>query len=270
MGDRFTAVTLGEGFDPSTGYKLFVPGAQDTGSGAAIDRSPNGNDLLIDADTTSGAVWANSGYITSTGTYGDSGNKGVTSETAIPLDFSSQTILLALTVNAAAADGAFDFDGKNWIGNFNNVTGLGLKVTNTSGKFGWHFKQGSALNYDSGGYGPKSSTITVFDGTDHNIVFYWNGATTTLNAYVDGVLDTNFSNLNLGAIPALNGITSSFSVGSSPSYSGNGNRGVKVKNLHLLTWEKTAAPSVSQVLSVVSNFQTKSFANNPIPNFVLP
>lgn len=270
MGDRFTAVTIGEGFDPSTGYKLFVPGAQDAGSGAAVDRSPNGNDLLIDADTTDGAVWANAGYVTSAGTFGGSGNKGVTSETAIPLDFSSQTILMALTVNGAASDGAFDFDGKNWIGNYNDETGLGLKVTDSAGKFGWHFKQGASTNYDSGGFGPKSSTITVFNGADHNIVFYWNGATAVLNAYVDGVLDTNFSNLNLGAIPALNGITSSFSIGSSPSYSVNGNRTVKVKNLHLLTWDKSSAPSEAQVQNAISRFQTKSFANNPIPSIVLP
>ena len=233
--------------------RLWIPGRQDLGSGAALDLSGNGYSAAFDANASDALVWANAGYLTTT--YSTTQARGVTVASSAALaSFSdaSQSLIVSFVVN-----GAVPATSIKCMGNADGGLGWRLTANASTGTMGFR------VIAASGGNGATSAGA-FFDSTDHKGLLIYDGGTGLAYLYRDGVVDSNAN----GYAMAVTGSTLSalgFSVGMS-GVASNGTVGAKWRDVMVYAGIFGSLTAAQRALIVAWHTRTPGL---PLPASIL-
>lgn len=208
---------------PSSAYKLFIPGSQFVTSGAAQDRSGNLANAQIAAAYTDAACWANPGVITT--------GAGVELYLTIPVakvsvDLRLQSMMFCFEINKATPAG-----NDSIFGNTNGaaLTGFGVVIRNT-GKLSIRTATDGATQTVL-----ADSTAVFADGSPHTCQAFWDQRANTVALYRDGTLSDVYSNawtLVSSFVPQ----TRDFCIGGLFQSAGQTSAAMRTRGIHQLAW----------------------------------
>lgn len=247
---------------PAQQYRFFLPCAQPAGSGNVTDLSGKLNIGVIDAATTDGAVWANSGSITTT-----SAAAGVGAGVTIP----AQNSLSPMGFDLA--------NGKSMLWVFQvkipvNPSGAALRtlagsLTAASGGIVAYVGEASAAFAgrvsirirNAGGtnntYNSPTTAPLINDGNLHTIAVFVNGVAKTLSVYVDGVASAYQTNQDISAIASTVQIPNiGYGVGHYGDPATTGTLGTQTRNHQCLVFD-TLPSNINRIVQHIIKNPTK-------------
>lgn len=225
---------------PASQYKFMIPTRQTTGN--AADVSGHGAQAGVAINLGMAAAWANPGYAT---VGAGSGLGYFIQLSKSNFDLSSQSILLAITVNLAAP-----VSNAVILGNGNSGTGV-------YGVFIQAQTDGTVRPFVSTSAGVSaltaSTTAIVCDSTSHHVVLAIDGSTKDVALYVDGVLNV----YALGAYSGnTTGMVSNFNIGSqglAASLGPSTTIAMKWRDAHLLVFNGPLPLNVTEIAQKLSS-----------------
>ena len=238
---------------PSPRYFGMWPGMQDPTDGRTqiLDISGKGRHLSVGPQGTYAAVTATSRYASIVGSVNASDKSLATTDILVWDMFAGQSLILSMTVNAAAPGGtAFLFGARGASGDTKGIS-LGIDLN------------GKPVAYvrDTGTtFGSNLPTDVVCDSTDHIVTMVVNGTAKTMQIFKDGVPVSTLTTPQ--AISATAGTTQcddkarfgaagDFVASSTPTWV-NGST-LKVRHMHLLVTDTFPANYLALVAELVRN-----------------
>lgn len=252
-----------------TEYKFFIPAAQPLGSGIALDLSGKNNNALIDAGTSDAAVWANSGFMTTTAAVPGTG-KGLTIQKVSgnsPLGWSlsaGQSLILSMQINfPTLPTGSLS---RQFVGDVSSLGGVALVVGETSlaggaGRLAVRVRDSAGVNNT---YVPTSAAPLLIAGQTHTVVVYIDGVNKTTTLWLDGVASSFQNNQSLSSLSGNTLSNTAFNFGYYGDLSGtSGTTNVKFASVQALVFNKVPTNIQKIVQHLVIN------PKNPIEKWML-
>ncbi len=243
---------------PAEQYRFFICAAQPAGSGNALDISGKSANAVIDAGTSDAAVWANAGYMTTTGAVPGVG-KGLTIPPAAalksPLDWDlskGQSLLIAMQVNfPALPSGAAS---RQFCGDLTSLGGISLLVGEASlaggaGRLAARIRDAAGVNNT---YVPTIAAPLLVAGQTHTVVIWIDGTAKTLTVYVDGVASGFQTAQSLSSLTGATQSNAGFNFGYyGDGAASSGTTGAKFANVHALKFD--AVPTnIDQLIALLN------------------
>lgn len=242
---------------PADQYRFFIKAAQPVGSGNAADLSGKGANATIDAGTTDAAVWANAGFMTSTGAVPGAG-KGLTvaavaSKSPLNWDLSrGQSLLLAMQVNfPALPTGSAS---RQFSGDLTSIGGVSVLVGEASlaggaGRLAVRVRDSSGNNNT---YMPTIAAPLLVAGQTHNVVVWIDGTAKTMTVYVDGVASGFQSAQSLASLVGATVANAGFNFGYyGDGAAASGTTNAKFANVHALVFD-TVPLNIDQLITLLN------------------
>ena len=214
---------------PSKYYKFMHPCQQNSGTYILRDASGAGGDGIFNlAGQSETAYWASAGYATV--------GAGQHNTFQVPLANSSTNIFTESFIYSIVLNGAAPASTITILGN-------GYPTNNGFYAPGWYIEvktTGKAhIIFCENGQGNALSSLSditpaVFDGTDHQLTFFYDGPTGCCFVYVDGV--QKLSNINVMQQAASAVCTKNFVIGNDVYEAAVPASGFKFKGQHLLVF----------------------------------